>query len=147
MYEPPPNLPPACSFVITNSEPREATLAFGVDGDASPIVLDLDRTIWVEEHRDQRAMTARASSTELSMISHRQCMRPRESVEPMYMPGRLRTASRPSSTERLRAVCPASWLPRKETILTTFNAPRLAHRVESHVKRFWRASPDFGPKE
>ncbi len=32
---------------------------------------------------------ASASSTELSMISHRQCTRPRESVEPMYMPGPL----------------------------------------------------------
>ncbi len=31
-------------------------------------------------------------------------MRPRESVDPMYMPGRLRTASRPSSTDRCRAV-------------------------------------------
>ena len=41
---------------------------------------------------------ASASSTELSMISQRQCMRPRPSVDPMYMPGRLRTASRPSST-------------------------------------------------
>ena len=40
------------------------------------------------------------SSTALSMISHRQCMSPRESVEPMYMPGRLRTASSPSRTER-----------------------------------------------
>ncbi len=38
------------------------------------------------------------------MISHRQCMRPRESVEPMYMPGRLRTASRPSRTCRWWAV-------------------------------------------
>ena len=47
---------------------------------------------------------ASASSTELSMISQRQCMRPRESVDPMYMPGRLRTASRPSRTERCRAV-------------------------------------------
>ena len=44
-----------------------------------------------------------ASSTELSMISQRQCMSPRESVEPMYMPGRLRTASSPSSTWRWRA--------------------------------------------
>ena len=34
------------------------------------------------------------------MISQRQCMRPRESVDPMYIPGRLRTASRPSSTWR-----------------------------------------------
>src|SRR5690625_3658009 len=38
------------------------------------------------------------------MISHRQCIRPRESVDPMYMPGRLRTASNPSRTDRLRAL-------------------------------------------
>ncbi len=31
-------------------------------------------------------------------------MSPRESVEPMYMPGRLRTASSPSSTCRWWAV-------------------------------------------
>src|SRR5690242_10384359 len=42
------------------------------------------------------------------MISQRQCIRPRPSVEPMYMPGRLRTASRPSSTERWRAVYPSA---------------------------------------
>src|SRR5665647_815338 len=41
---------------------------------------------------------ARASSTELSMISHIQCMRPRASVDPIYIAGRLRTASRPSRT-------------------------------------------------
>ncbi len=46
---------------------------------------------------------ANASSTELSMISHKQCMRPRSSVEPMYIPGRLRTASSPSRTLRWRA--------------------------------------------
>ena len=50
------------------------------------------------------ACPSSASSTELSMISHRQCMSPRESVDPMYMPGRLRTASSPSRTERWRAV-------------------------------------------
>jgi hypothetical protein len=54
----------------------------------------------VQDDVDSRAVAARASSTELSMISHTQCMSPRESVEPMYMPGRLRTASRPSSTWR-----------------------------------------------
>ena len=48
-------------------------------------------------------MPCSASSTELSMISHRQCSIPRPSVEPMYMPGRLRTASRPSRTVRWRA--------------------------------------------
>ena len=46
---------------------------------------------------------SRASSTALSTISHTQCMRPRWSVEPMYIPGRLRTASSPSRTERWRA--------------------------------------------
>ena len=35
-------------------------------------------------------------------------MSPRVSVEPMYMPGRLRTASSPSRTDRWRAVYEAS---------------------------------------
>ncbi len=46
---------------------------------------------------------ASASSTALSMISQRQCMSPRVSVEPMYIAGRLRTASNPSSTRRFFA--------------------------------------------
>ena len=41
---------------------------------------------------------ASASSTELSTTSHTMWCRPRSPVEPMYMPGRLRTASRPSRT-------------------------------------------------
>ena len=41
---------------------------------------------------------ARASSMELSTISYTRWWRPLALVEPMYMPGRLRTASRPSST-------------------------------------------------
>ena len=39
-----------------------------------------------------------ASSTELSTTSLTRWCRPRSPVEPMYIPGRLRTASRPSST-------------------------------------------------
>ena len=39
-----------------------------------------------------------ASSTELSTTSVTRWCRPRSPVEPMYIPGRLRTASRPSST-------------------------------------------------
>ena len=39
-----------------------------------------------------------ASSTELSTTSDTRGCRPRWPVEPMYMPGRLRTGSRPSST-------------------------------------------------
>src|SRR4051812_6175467 len=41
---------------------------------------------------------ASASSTELSTISETRWCRPRGPVEPMYMPGRLRTASSPSRT-------------------------------------------------
>ena len=41
---------------------------------------------------------ASASSTELSTTSYTRWCRPRTPVEPMYMPGRLRTASRPSRT-------------------------------------------------
>ena len=41
---------------------------------------------------------ASASSMALSTISYTRWCSPRSSVEPMYMPGRRRTASRPSST-------------------------------------------------
>src|SRR5215211_78042 len=37
------------------------------------------------------------------MISHRQCISPLVSVDPMYIAGRFRTASSPSSTSRCRA--------------------------------------------
>ena len=44
------------------------------------------------------AWPAMASSTELSATSHTRWWRPSTPVEPMYMPGRLRTGSRPSRT-------------------------------------------------
>ena len=44
------------------------------------------------------AKPAIASSTELSTTSWTRWCRPRSPVEPMYMLGRLRTASSPSST-------------------------------------------------
>ena len=40
----------------------------------------------------------KASSIALSTISHTKWCRPLVSVEPMYIPGRLRTASNPWST-------------------------------------------------
>ena len=46
----------------------------------------------------ERAAPARCSSTALSTTSHTRWCSPRESVDPTYMPGRLRTASRPSRT-------------------------------------------------
>ena len=41
---------------------------------------------------------ARASSMALSTISYTRWCRPEADVEPIYIPGRLRTASSPSST-------------------------------------------------
>ena len=56
------------------------------------------------------ANPACASSTALSMISNAMWCRPDpSSVSPMYMPGRLRTASRPRRTEMESA--PYSALP------------------------------------
>ncbi len=50
------------------------------------------------------AWPAIASSIELSTTSQTRWCRPRASVEPMYIPGRLRTASSPSRTWMLAAV-------------------------------------------
>ena len=50
------------------------------------------------------ATLAIASSMLLSTTSQTSWCRPRSSVEPMYMLGRLRTALRPSSTWMLAAV-------------------------------------------
>ncbi len=82
----------------------QARALLDVDRDAAAVVVDLHGAVGVQDDVDVLAVPARASSTALSMISHRQCMRPRESVEPMYIPGRLRTASRPSRTSRFAAV-------------------------------------------
>ena len=79
----------------------ESGARLDVHRDAAAVVADLDRAVAVAgSRRCGRTRPPRASSTALSMISHRQCMSPRPSVEPMYMPGRLRTASRPSRTCR-----------------------------------------------
>ena len=48
---------------------------------------------------------ARCSSIELSRTSNTMWCRPRSSGSPMYMPGRFRTASRPSSL----SICAASY--------------------------------------
>ena len=49
------------------------------------------------------AWPATPSSVELSTISLKRWLMPRLSVEPMYMPGRLRTASSPSRCVRSSA--------------------------------------------
>src|SRR6476659_7724763 len=58
------------------------------------------------------ATFAIASSMLLSTTSHTSWWRPRASVEPMYMPGRLRTACRPSRTWMLAAVYSAPFVRR-----------------------------------
>ena len=70
----------------------------GVHRDAAAVVLDRARAVEVDRDLDRRWRSpARASSTELSTTSKTQWCRPRSLVSPMYMSGRLRTPSRPSS--------------------------------------------------
>ena len=97
-YEPQPNLPPACSLVKTTSTPLRPVFGSMSTGMPRPCRAPRRCRPGAGPPRCPTPWPASASSTELSMISHRQCMSPRESVEPMYMPGRLRTASSPSST-------------------------------------------------
>ncbi|CPU65641.1 Uncharacterised protein [Mycobacteroides abscessus] len=104
VYDPPPNLPPAWSLVNTTSTPDRPVFGSMSTGMPRPSSSTVTEVSACSTTRIFEQLPASASSTELSMISQRQCMRPRESVVPMYMPGRLRTASRPSSTDRCRAV-------------------------------------------
>ena len=99
-YEPPPNLPPACSLVKITSTPGRPVLGSLSTGMPRPSSWTSTEPSSCRVTSIRDAAPARASSTPLSMISHTQCMRPRVSVDPMYMPGRLRTASRPSRTRR-----------------------------------------------
>ena len=78
----------------------QAGFRFLIHRNASAIVRDFHGTVGVQGDHNVVAEAGQGSSTELSMISHRQCIRPCESVVPMYMPGRLRTASKPSRTAR-----------------------------------------------
>ncbi len=66
--------------------------------DAAAVVGDLDATVFEDADVDLGGEAAIASSTALSTTSHTRWCRPRSPVDPMYMPGRLRTASRPSRT-------------------------------------------------
>ncbi len=103
LYEPAPNLPPACSLVNTTSTPDRpvrGSMSTGMPRATSSTAM-LPSALSATVMRSPKPPSA--SSTQLSMISHMQCIRPRVSVEPMYIAGRLRTASSPSSTSRWRA--------------------------------------------
>src|ERR1035441_3871499 len=104
VYEPPPNLPPPCSRVLTSSTPVSLVLRSTSTGMPRPLSLTSAELSAYSSTSIREQYPPSASSTSLSMISHRQCCSPRPSVDPTYMPGRLRTASRPSRTDRCRAV-------------------------------------------
>ena len=99
LYPSPPNLPPACSTVSTTSAAvRSSYLGCFPTGIPRPS----SRTSMPPSGRIETSIRlqwpAIASSTELSTTSQTRWCRPVGPVEPMYIPGRLRTASRPSRT-------------------------------------------------
>ena len=68
------------------------------DGDAAAVVDDLDRSVAVEHDLDAVAVTGRGLVDRVvDQLPHEVGADHRDPVPPMYMPGRLRTASRPSS--------------------------------------------------
>ena len=103
LYVPEPNFPPACNLVKTTSTPDSPVR--GSMSTGMPRAVSRTEMLPSESRVTKISLPnpARASSTALSMISQRQCMRPRVSVDPMYIAGRFRTASRPSRTSRCRA--------------------------------------------
>ncbi len=106
LYPPPsPNLPPACSVVRTTSA-ADFPLYLGIGPMGMPRPSSATRippsartvtSIWVQK-------PAIASSTALSTTSQTRWWRPVGPVEPMYIPGRFRTGSRPSRTVMFSAV-------------------------------------------
>ena len=79
---------------------RADALGVHPDRDAAAVVLDRDRAVEVDDDVDAASSDPpRCSSTALSTASQTRWCRPEPSwTSPMYMPGRLRTASRPSRT-------------------------------------------------
>src|SRR5262245_56486969 len=106
------NLPPACSSVITISaaERLSSSSSLMPVGMPRPLsITDTELSVWMVTTISSQN-PARASSTALSTTSNTMWCRPVPSeVSPMYIPGRLRTASRPFRT--LMASEPYSWPP------------------------------------
>ncbi len=93
------NFPPAWSFVITTSRvSMPSTVGWGPTGMPEPLSTTVtELSVWMVTLISS-ARPAMASSTELSTTSKTRWWRPRSPTSPMYMFGRLRTASSPSST-------------------------------------------------
>jgi len=101
LYEFESNLPPAWSSVITISaaeRPSSSSLwtSVGIPRPLSTTLIEL--SVWMVAMISSQK-PASASSTALSTTSNTMWCRPVPSeVSPMYIPGRLRTASRPLRT-------------------------------------------------
>ena len=94
-------MPPACSSVITISAAERASVSSSLTPVGMPRPLSSTETelsVWMVTTISSQN-PASASSTELSTTSNTMWCSPVPSdVSPMYMPGRLRTASRPLRT-------------------------------------------------
>ncbi len=99
-----PNLPPACSFVKTTVSAEVPWSSIWSTGMPEPLSRTVTELSGWSVTSILSLRPARASSTLLSTTSYTRWWSPRGPVEPMYMPGRRRTGSRPSSTVMSLAV-------------------------------------------
>src|SRR5688500_13956553 len=98
LYELLSNLPPACSSVITISAAERLRSSSSLTSVGMPRPLsttEMELSVWITTLMSSQC-PARASSMALSTTSNTMWCKPVPSeVSPMYIPGRLRTASRP----------------------------------------------------
>src|SRR3954470_103432 len=101
LYELESNLPPACSSVMTISAAERLASSSSLMPVGMPRPLsstEIELSVWIVSTISSQ-YPARASSTALSTTSNTMWCRPVPSeVSPMYIPGRLRTASSPFRT-------------------------------------------------
>ena len=99
LYELASNFPPACSMVIMTSaaeRPSSGWISVGTPRPLSVTLIEL--SVWMTTFISLQ-YPANASSIALSTTSKTKWCNPEPSlVSPIYIPGRLRTASRPFST-------------------------------------------------
>src|ERR1700719_2889746 len=92
------NFPPACSTVITTSAAGFFSVACMSTGMPRPLSITVTLLSSCTETLISSQKPAMASSTELSTTSQTKWCRPSSPVEPIYIAGRLRTASIPPKT-------------------------------------------------
>src|ERR1700677_2052417 len=107
------NFPPAWSTVITTSAAGFFSVACMSTGMPRPLSITVTLLSSCTDTLISSQKPAMASSTELSTTSHTRWCNPISPVEPMYIAGRLRTASSPPKTliEVASYLCPAAFPP------------------------------------